>query len=138
MPTIEMGGSTGASAAGTGAKAPPTPAPGLTVDPRVPGQNYLHLAGRLSRSEATRAAAYLTERGQPAIAVGMDSGTLQGNNTEKFWLISLFDVPVGRFNAMEGQRGVHVVRIAALGEIWARDHSGTVSFHDSYWVKYDP
>ncbi len=136
VPTIEMGAVTAGS---VGKSEPqPTPTPGLTVDPRVPGQNYLHLAGRLSWDEAARAAAFLTARGQPAIAVGMDSGTLQGNNTEKFWLISLYDVPEGRFIATEGRRDAHVERIAALGEIWARDHGGTVSFHDPYWDKYDP
>ena len=68
----------------------------------------------------------------------MDSGTLQGNNTEKFLLISLFDVRVGRYSAMHAQRVAHVERVVALGRIWAKDHGGTVNFHDPYWKKYDP
>jgi hypothetical protein len=131
VPTIEMGGR-------AGAVPPPRPPAGERADPRVPGQNYLHLASRMKWDEAVRAVAFLAEQGTPAIAVGMDTGTLEGNNTERFWLISLFDVPEGRFNAMLGQRRAHLERMQVLGGIWAKEHDGTVDFHDPYWRKYDP
>ena len=100
--------------------APPTPpqTQPTFVDSRVPGENYLLLAGNLSRAEASDAAQFLTENGVPAIPIGIESGTVEGNNHERFLLYSLFGVPGQQFSAMLQQRTDHQERIRTLGGIW--------------------
>lgn len=126
-----------------------TPAPALNhrgeivTDPRIRGTNYLHLASDLPRDEAERLLSYLAAFGVEAIALPsdparVDSLAADANNDLPMSVYSLRGVASDEFENAAGQRERHRTLVARLGEVWLRDHRGSVNLAKTNWELYPP
>ncbi|MFG0327025.1 MAG: hypothetical protein ACF8SC_07145 [Phycisphaerales bacterium JB037] len=115
----------------------------IVADPRTRGTNYLHLASDLPRDEAERLLSYLAAYGVEAIAVPsdparVDSLAADANNDLPMSVYSLRGVASDEFENAAGQRERHRTLVARLGEVWLRDHRGSVNLAKTNWELYPP
>ncbi len=113
-----------------------TPA-GLAPDPRQDKWNYL-LLGTLPREEATAAVGFLSKNGVEAFAVQIDPVDRRlprGNTSARFQLFASKGIPSAEFGSRQAERDRLKQDVARLGATWKRDHKGSTSFSDAFWLK---
>ncbi|MGH7241833.1 MAG: hypothetical protein ACREJD_00245 [Phycisphaerales bacterium] len=131
---------------------PPTEAPGASIesgqvltakgvgaDPRQSGWNYL-LLGMLSREEATGAIQFFAKNGVETVGVPVDPvdrKSPRGNTSPRFQLFAAKGIPSTDFATKQLDRDKLKLEIVRLGAIWKKDHKGSMSFSDAFWLKND-
>jgi len=138
--------------ADTATKAPPIDPnssaldPGLVLtvkgagsDPRQSGWNYL-LLGMVSREEAVNAIQFFAKNGVETVGVPVDPvdrKSPRGNTSPRFQLFAAKGIPSTEFASKQLDRDKLKQEIVRLGAIWKKDHKGSMSFSDAFWLKND-
>lgn len=106
-------------------------------DPRQEGWNYLVL-GLLPREDAWAAMQFLAGNGVDTFAVQVDAVDRRlprGNTSARFQLYASKGVPSRDFASTQAERDKLKREVARLGAIWKKDHKGSASFSDAFWLK---
>lgn len=107
------------------------------TDPRQSGWNYLVL-GLLPREDAWAAMQFLAQNGVETFAVQVDPVDRRlprGNTSARFQLYAAKGVPSREFASTQAERDKLKREVARLGAIWKKDHKGSASFSDAFWLK---
>lgn len=108
-------------------------------DPRQAGWNYL-LLGTVTREEATGAIQYLAKNGLEAFAVPVEPVDRKGgraNTSPRFQLFAARGIASGEFAGKQVERDRLKQEVARLGAVWKKEHKGSLSFSDAFWLKND-
>lgn len=114
-------------------------AKGIGPDPRQSGSNYL-LLGMVSREEAVGAIQYFAKNGVETVGVPVDPvdrKSPRGNTSPRFQLFAARGIPSTEFASKQLDRDKLKNEIVRLGAIWKKDHKGSMSFSDAFWLKND-
>lgn len=112
---------------------------GVGADPRLSGWNYL-LLGMLSREEAGSAIQYFAKNGVETVGVAVepvDRKSPRGNTSPRFQLFASTGIPSSDFASKQLERDRLKAEVVRLGAIWKKDHKGSMSFSDAFWLKND-
>ncbi|HEX8877650.1 MAG TPA: hypothetical protein VF777_12950 [Phycisphaerales bacterium] len=107
------------------------------TDPRQEGWNYLVL-GLLPREDTWAAMQFLAGNGVDTFAVQVDAVDRRlprGNTSARFQLYATKGVPSRDFASTQAERDKLKREVARLGAIWKKDHKGSASFSDAFWLK---
>lgn len=129
--------------AGATKQVQPSPGTGLAkvapADPRQSGWNYL-LLGTLGREDASSAMQYFAKNGVETFAVPaplVDRRGVRANTSPLFQLFVSKGVPSSEFGARQAERDKLKQEVVRLGAAWKKDHKGSMSFSDAFWLKND-
>lgn len=114
-------------------------AKGTGPDPRQSGSNYL-LLGMVSREEAVGAIQFFAKNGVETVGVPVDPvdrKSPRGNTSPRFQLFAARGIPSTEFASKQLDRDKLKNEIVRLGAIWKKDHKGSMSFSDAFWLKND-
>jgi len=114
-------------------------AKGTGPDPRQSGWNYL-LLGMVSREEAAGAIQFFAKNGVETVGVPVDPvdrKSPRGNTSPRFQLFAARGIPSAEFASKQLERDRLKQEIVRLGAIWKKDHKGSMSFSDAFWLKND-
>ncbi|MBN8597809.1 MAG: hypothetical protein J0L78_09060, partial [Planctomycetes bacterium] len=114
-------------------------AKGVGPDPRQSGWNYL-LLGMLSREEAGLAIQFFAKNGVETVGVAVDPvdrKSPRGNTSPRFQLFAATGIPSSDFASKQLERDRLKTEVVRLGAIWKKDHKGSMSFSDAFWLKKD-
>lgn len=114
-------------------------AKGIGSDPRQSGSNYL-LLGMVSREEAVGAIQFFAKNGVETVGVPVDPvdrKSPRGNTSPRFQLFAARGIPSTEFASKQLDRDKLKNEIVRLGAIWKKDHKGSMSFSDAFWLKND-
>jgi hypothetical protein len=109
----------------------------IETDPRQAGWNYLVL-GLLPREDTWAAMQFLYRNGVETFAVQVDPVDRRlprGNTSARFQLYAAKGVPSRDFASTQVERDKLKKDVARLGAIWKKDHKGSASFSDAFWLK---
>jgi hypothetical protein len=112
---------------------------GTGPDTRQSGWNYL-LLGTLSRDEAASAIQFFAKNGVETVGVPVDPvdrKSPRGNTSPRFQLFATKGIPSTEFASKQLDRDKLKQEIVRLGAIWKKDHKGSMSFSDAFWLKND-
>lgn len=112
---------------------------GIGPDPRLSGWNYL-LLGMLSREEAVACVQFFAKNGIETVAVQVDPvdrKSPRGNTSPRFQLFAARGIPSSEFASKQLERDKLKQEIVRLGAVWKKDHKGSMSFSDAFWLKND-
>jgi hypothetical protein len=130
----------GAQRPGPTPPAPPAPEPDpgdVTIDPRQPGMNYLHIV-KLRWRDAEKAVAFLNASGVPVAAVPerqVDPSTARDNNLPHL-VFALEAIPSDRFTASADKRKALIEKVKRIGQRFQREHKGVSDFSEPFWARY--
>lgn len=107
-------------------------------DPRQEGWNYLIL-GVLGREDAWEAMSFLARNGVETFAVRVDvpvdRRAMRANTSPRYQLVAEKGVPSREFGSRQAERDRLRQDVIRLGAIWKKDHKGSASFSDAFWLK---
>ncbi|MFN9974096.1 MAG: hypothetical protein ACK58T_29785 [Phycisphaerae bacterium] len=109
----------------------------VEADPRQAGWNYLVL-GLLPREDTWAAMQFMNQNGVETFAVQVDPVDRRlprGNTSARFQLYAAKGVPSRDFASTQVERDKLKKEVARLGAIWKKDHKGSASFSDAFWLK---
>lgn len=109
----------------------------VEADPRQAGWNYLVL-GLLPREDTWAAMQFMYQNGIETFAVQVDPVDRRlprGNTSARFQLYASKGVPSRDFASTQVDRDKLKKEVARLGAIWKKDHKGSASFSDAFWLK---
>lgn len=109
------------------------------ADPRQAGWNYL-LLGTLAAEDASAAMQYFAKNGVDTFAVPaplVDRRGVRANTSPLFQLFVSKGVASSEFGARQAERDKLKQEVVRLGAAWKKDHKGTMSFSDAFWLKND-
>lgn len=109
----------------------------VETDPRQAGWNYLVL-GLLPREDTWAAMQFMYQNGIETFAVQVDPVDRRlprGNTSARFQLYAAKGVPSRDFASTQVERDKLKREVARLGTIWKKDHKGSASFSDAFWLK---
>lgn len=107
------------------------------ADPRQANWNYLVL-GLLPREDTWAAMQFMYQNGVETFAVQVDPVDRRlprGNTSARFQLYAAKGVPSRDFASTQVERDKLKKEVARLGAIWKKDHKGSASFADAFWLK---
>lgn len=134
----------------TPSKSPQGDKPGLAVgaaltpsgvgeDPRISGTNYL-LLGTLGKDETVLAMQFFAKNGLDTFAVALPPVDRRGPKANTYPLFQLFaskGFASSEFGSRQAEREKLKQEVVRLGAIWKKDHKGSMSFSDAFWLKND-
>lgn len=109
----------------------------VEADPRQAGWNYLVL-GLLPREDTWAAMQFMYQNGIETFAVQVDPVDRRlprGNTSARFQLYAAKGVPSRDFASTQTERDKLKREVARLGAVWKKDHKGSASFADAFWLK---
>lgn len=109
----------------------------VEADPRQSGWNYLVL-GLLPREDTWAAMQFMNQNGIETFAVQVDPVDRRlprGNTSARFQLYAAKGVPSRDFASTQAERDKLKREVARLGAVWKKDHKGSASFADAFWLK---